>query len=67
MKITINIQEENLATIKELLEKVLVTYTMTDQPETCEKCGARTEFIGERVQLHKCLNCGYVFLVDESW
>ena len=35
------------------------TYTMTDQPETCPKCGARSDFMEEAgIQSHRCLGCG---------
>ena len=37
-----------------------------DQPTTCPKCSARTEFevIAEDKQQHKCLNCEYEFFLD---
>lgn len=42
---------------------------LTDQPTTCGKCGARTDFcdITANVQIHKCLNneCGYVFFTED--
>lgn len=46
-------------------------YTMTDQPVTCPKCGARSEFedLGsEGQQLHTCQNpeCKYVFRMEEA-
>jgi transposase-like protein len=40
-----------------------------DQPTTCPKCGARTDFIEEEGnhptlcdQRHTCLGCGYKFI-----
>jgi len=45
----------------------LDVFTMTDQPETCPMCGARTEFLEmpTRKQVHVCLNCKEVFVVEE--
>ena len=43
----------------------------TEQPETCRKCGVRTEFddIASWLQVHQCMNCAnrYVVEFDESW
>jgi predicted Zn-ribbon and HTH transcriptional regulator len=40
------------------------TYTMSDQPEQCRKCGARTDFKEEGgKQVHKCPGCGYSYHV----
>lgn len=38
----------------------------TEQPETCRKCGARTDFdeIGDGQQMHCCLHCLNRYLVD---
>lgn len=41
------------------------TYFMSDQPTCCPFCGARTEWVGESLQLHTC-RCGYDFLVEED-
>lgn len=40
----------------------------TDQPETCRKCGARTEFedLLSGRQRHECPKCKYVYLVEEE-
>lgn len=42
---------------------VPVLYEITDQPMTCPKCGARTDFteLPSRVQVHTCLGCGFKF------
>lgn len=49
------------------------TFLISDQPTTCPKCGARTNFFlqlspvsNEEVQIHKCLsnNCQYEFVVE---
>lgn len=41
-----------------------------EQPETCRKCGSRTDFedLPDGTQLHQCLNCGkwYIVEFDES-
>ena len=44
----------------------LETFQITDQPETCRRCGARTYFkeMGVR-QLHKCPACSYQYWVEE--
>ena len=43
----------------------------TEQPETCRKCGVRTEFddVAGGLQVHQCLTCAnrYVVEFDESW
>ena len=40
-------------------------YILGDQPTTCGKCGARTDFkeLNDELQKHQCLNvsCGYTF------
>ncbi len=49
------------------------TFLMTDQPVTCPKCSARTNFYtilspatNENVEIHKCLsnNCQFDFVVE---
>lgn len=57
------------------MENELDTFLMTDQPATCPKCGARTDFqevskdegIGV-IQIHQCFDekCKYKFEVVES-
>ena len=44
----------------------LDTYTSTDQPETCPKCGARTEAedLAHGQGLFKCRACDYRYVVD---
>jgi NAD-dependent SIR2 family protein deacetylase len=41
----------------------LETYIVSDQPETCRKCGTRTEiercFERENREIHVCPNCKY--------
>ena len=41
----------------------LETYWATEQPETCRKCGCRTEleraFEHENKEIHVCPECGY--------
>ena len=56
----------------------LDTFLMTDQPETCRKCGARTEIVDDfttdreggssetRHQLHQCPECGYRYWLDDD-
>jgi len=50
-------------------------YFMTEQPVTCPKCGARTEFTetadqcigcGAVIQSHTCLDCGYMFFIHAT-
>ena len=38
----------------------------SDQPETCRKCGARTNFdeVAGRLQLHDCLQCANRYIVE---
>ena len=57
------------------IQAVQGTIGMSDQPTTCGKCGARTEYddladsaTGETRQLHTC-RCGHVFVVesDREW
>lgn len=38
-------------------------FQMTDQPETCRRCGARTEFTDGPPQVHTCPRCAYTYLV----
>lgn len=42
----------------------------TEQPETCRKCGSRTNFdvLSNGLQVHQCLNCArrYVVEFDET-
>lgn len=49
------------------------TYIFGDQPVTCPKCGARTDFFfqsapipNEKVQIHICLSndCQFEFVVE---
>jgi DNA (cytosine-5)-methyltransferase 1 len=42
-------------------------FLMTDQPETCGTCGARTNWIDYKngQQLHTCPNCNYIYLLEE--
>ena len=54
----------------------LDTFLMTDQPETCRKCGARTRLLEdnpdveqdggrlEHQQLHQCPECGYRYWLE---
>jgi hypothetical protein len=39
-------------------------YLMHDQPTTYPVCGRRTEWFGERPQIHAC-GCGFQFLIEE--
>ena len=45
-------------------------YILNEQPTTCGKCGARTNFdeINRQLQKHACLNpsCGYIFISVED-
>lgn len=45
-------------------------YILNDQPTTCGKCGARTEFleINADLQKHECLNlsCRYQFITEQD-
>jgi hypothetical protein len=50
--------------------KELDVFLATDQPETCRKCGARTEFddfLNSSKQLHKCKACGYSYITEEDY
>jgi hypothetical protein len=57
------------------MENELDTFLMTDQPATCPKCGARTDFqevskdeaIGV-IQIHQCFDekCQYKFGLVEN-
>jgi hypothetical protein len=49
------------------------TFLISDQPTTCPKCGARTEFhtqtspiSNENVEVHKCLSkkCQFEFVIE---
>lgn len=42
------------------------TYYLSDQPTTCPKCGARTQFTDGPQQAHMCGPCDYVFLAEED-
>ena len=37
-----------------------------EQPETCGKCGARTDFIvlAKNLQVHECPNCEKVYFLE---
>jgi hypothetical protein len=57
------------------MENELDIFLMTDQPVTCPKCGARTDFQEFpkyesiiTIQVHQCFdeNCQYKFEVVES-
>lgn len=52
--------------IKSLHELDVYCNDNNDQPTTCPKCGARTEFenIADDKQQHKCLSCRYEFFLD---
>jgi hypothetical protein len=43
-----------------------ITFLGTDQPETCRKCGARTDFLEftREIQLHLCLLCSNRYFVE---
>ena len=50
-------------------------YIMSDQPETCRKCGAGTDFSSHSIpteegyeawQVHTCLGCGYKYKLVED-
>lgn len=43
-------------------------YIMGEDPTTCPKCGARTDFVElpDGKQEHTCSNCDYVFLVEDE-
>lgn len=45
----------------------LDVFLMTDQPETCRKCGVRTKWISYKggFQLHTCPSCDYSYLLEE--
>ena len=46
--------------------KLLDVYLMGDQPTSCGLCGARTYFheLRDDKQIHECLDCKYIFLVE---
>ena len=48
------------------LSDQLATFLGTDQPETCRKCGARTDFdeLTINKQLHRCFNCDNQYFVE---
>jgi len=41
-------------------------YLMTDQPETCRKCGVRTLWFDNTndIQTHECPNCRYYYVLE---
>ncbi|MEE9539957.1 MAG: hypothetical protein V3V85_00505 [Candidatus Thorarchaeota archaeon] len=47
-------------------------YEMTDQPETCRKCGTRTNILHEHtvdgvlVQIHQCPTCDYKYELEDD-
>ena len=43
----------------------LPLFRMSDQPEECRHCGARTEFVElpDGDQFHECLACGFAYKV----
>jgi len=45
----------------------MTTFIMSDQPEVCRYCGARTEFeeIDDNTQLHECPNCNKKYKLVE--
>ena len=51
---------------KEPQSSELPIFLGCDQPETCRKCGARTDFIEltNDLQLHRCLACQNGYLVE---
>ena len=51
----------------EIVADNLDVFLMTDQPETCRKCGVRTEWISckDGSQLHTCPSCDFIYLVEE--
>jgi len=46
----------------------LETFVMTDQPETCRSCGARTRFrqVTDTKQFHQCTDCGKSYWLVEK-
>ncbi len=54
--------------VKKPVKNAMEIYSMTDQPDTCPKCGSRTDFnqVSKRRQHHKCLNpkCKYEYYVE---
>lgn len=46
----------------------LETFEMTEQPETCRSCGARTRFrqVTDTKQFHQCPDCGNSYWVVEE-
>lgn len=52
--------------IKSLHELDCYLTNNNDQPETCPKCGLRTEFIeiDDTKQQHKCTDCLYEYFLD---
>ena len=51
---------------KQILSKQLATFLGTTQPETCRKCGVRTDFdeLTSTLQLHHCLLCSRWYFVE---
>lgn len=43
-------------------------FIMTDQPETCRKCGTRTDFTTMKsgLQFHRCPNCLYTYILEDD-
>jgi hypothetical protein len=43
-------------------------YLISDQPECCRQCGARTNYIdvAPGLQEHHCPECFYVYLVEDD-
>ena len=43
-------------------------YVMTENPETCRKCGTRTDIIEDNttVQKHQCPKCSYTYLLEDD-
>jgi hypothetical protein len=53
--------------LKNLRLKIdLPVFVGTEQPETCRKCGMRTEFevLDEQTQLHQCIRCGIEYRLE---
>ena len=43
-------------------------FIMTDQPETCRRCGTRTDFedLSNSRQLHRCINCHFTYWLEDG-
>jgi hypothetical protein len=54
------------------MSTTLDVYIMSDQPEQCRLCGARTEIEHEDVedglitQIHHCHNCNYTYQLESD-